>query len=102
MANLINIPSTVTPVKVYQTLLATSWDASNFYTLTGGVYADNVTATSTIDIFPASNATAAQLDVWGAAKIVGYSQDETGFILKALGDKPALDIPVTVILRGER
>ena len=50
MANLINIPSTVTPVKVYQTLLATSWDASNFYTLTGGGYADNVTATSTIDI----------------------------------------------------
>ena len=83
--------------KVNTTLNASNW-SNGTYTLSNAV----ITATCPVELLPRENGgvTADQFDALANAKIVGGAQAAGSIVLKALGDTPTIDIPVTVIIRG--
>lgn len=85
---------------VNATLSASSWQGSSApYTYTLSV--NGVTATSNQEILEALNITATQLEALQAANIVDGGQSANSITLKAFGEKPTIDIPIRVILRGD-
>ena len=85
--------------KVNLTLYASSWSTAKKYTIS---YAD-ITATSAVELLPRENngITQAQLEALSGAMIVGGTQAAGSIQLVALGDKPTIDIPVTLIIRRD-
>lgn len=63
---------------------------------------NGVTATSNQDITPAPTITLEQLEAGSGAKIIYYSQDTNKIVLKALGEKPTVNIPISVYMRGNK
>lgn len=85
---------------VNATLSASSWQGSSApYTYTLSV--SGVTATSNQEILEALNITATQLEALQGANIVDGGQSANSITLKAFGEKPTIDIPIRVILRGD-
>ena len=85
--------------KVNLTLYASSWSTAKKYTVSNA----NITATSAVELLPRENngITQAQLEALSGAMIVGGTQAAGSIQLVALGDKPTMDIPVTLIIRGD-
>lgn len=85
---------------VTATLLAARWTggaAPYSYTLT----VSGVTATSNQEVLPALNITVEQLESLQSANIQDGGQAANSMTLKAYGDKPAIDLPIRVIKRGD-
>ena len=84
--------------KVNITLTAANW-SNGTYTLSNAA----ITATCPVELLPRESGgiTADQFDALADAKIVGGAQAAGSIVLKALGDTPTIDIPVTVIIRGD-
>lgn len=85
--------------KVNTTLYASSWTTAKKYTVSNA----NITATSAVELLPRENngITQAQLEALSGAMIVGGTQAAGSIQLVALGDKPTIDIPVTIIIRRD-
>lgn len=85
--------------KVNLTLYASSWSTAKKYTVSNA----NITATSAVELLPRENngITQAQLEALSGAMIVGGTQAAGSIQLVALGDKPTMDIPVTLIIRRD-
>lgn len=85
--------------KVNLTLYASSWSTAKKYTVSNA----NITATSAVELLPRENngITQAQLEALSGAMIVGGTQAAGSIQLVALGDKPTIDIPVTIIIRRD-
>lgn len=85
--------------KVNLTLYASSWSTAKKYTVSNA----NITATSAVELLPRENngITQAQLEALSGAMIVGSTQAAGSIQLVALGDKPTIDIPVTLIIRRD-
>jgi hypothetical protein len=85
--------------KVNTTLSASGWSTAKKYTLSNS----NITATSAVELLPRENngITQAQLEALSGAMIVGGTQAAGSIQLVALGDKPTIDIPVTIIIRRD-
>lgn len=85
--------------KVNTTLYASSWSTEKKYTVSNA----NITATSAVELLPRENngITQAQLEALSGAMIVGGTQAAGSIQLVALGDKPTVDIPVTIIIRRD-
>ena len=85
--------------KVNTTLSASGWSTEKKYTLSNA----NITATSAVELLPRENngITQAQLEALSGAMIVGGTQAAGSIQLVALGDKPTIDIPVTLIIRRD-
>lgn len=85
--------------KVNTTLSASGWSAAKKYTVSNS----NITATSAVELLPRENngITQAQLEALSGAMIVGGTQAAGSIQLVALGDKPTVDIPVTIIIRRD-
>ena len=87
-------------VGVTATLSASSWSGDSApYTYTLAV--NGVTATSNQELLPALNITEEQLTALQAANIQDGGQAANSVTLKAFGDKPTIDIPIRVIVRGD-
>jgi len=86
---------------VTATLLATGWTGDNApYTYTLAV--TGVTATSNQELLPALDITTEQLAALQAANIQDGGQTDGSITLKAFGeDKPTIDLPIRIILRGD-
>lgn len=85
---------------VTATLLAASWTgASTPYTYTLAV--TGVTANSNQELLPALNITSEQLTALQAANIQDGGQAANSVTLTAFGDKPTIDLPIRVIVRGD-
>ena len=86
--------------KTYQmTMAAAGWtgDAAPYSI---DLTVEGVTATNNVDIIPQAS-TEDQIDAWlGLGYMLG-SQTEGKVTIKSWGDKPAVDIPITVIVRGD-
>ncbi|MDL2274494.1 hypothetical protein LJC34_08180 [Oscillospiraceae bacterium OttesenSCG-928-G22] len=95
------IPAALLPVSmVSTTLAAASWSGSAApYAYTLAVA--GVTATSTNEVLPPLNPTAAQLEALQAANLQDGGQSAGQMILKAYGEKPTVNLPVRVIVRRE-
>lgn len=82
------------------TLSASSWTGDSApYTYTLSV--NGVTTTSNQELLPAVNITEEQLTALQSANIQDGGQSADTIILKAFGDKPTIDLPIRVILRGD-
>lgn len=89
-----------TSTTVNTTLLAANWvgDVAPYtYTLT----VDGVTAFSNQEIIPAANITWDQLIGLQGTNMIDGGQSVNTIILKATKNKPTVDIPIRVILRGD-
>ena len=85
---------------VNKTLLATSWTGSEApYSYTLSV--SGVTATSVQEIFPTTDITSAQLSALQNANIQDGGQTTDSITLKAWVTKPLIDLPISVMLRGD-
>ena len=85
--------------KVNTTLSASGWSTEKKYTISNA----NITATSAVELLPRENngITQAQMEALSGAMIVGGAQAAGSIQLVALGDKPTVDIPVTLIIRRD-
>lgn len=85
--------------KVNTTLSASGWSTEKKYTVSDA----NITATSAVELLPRENngITQAQMEALSGAMIVGGTQAAGSIQLVALGDKPTMDIPVTLIIRRD-
>lgn len=85
--------------KVNTTLSASGWSTEKKYTVSNA----NITPTSAVELLPRENngITQAQMEALSGAMIVGGTQAAGSIQLVALGDKPTIDIPVTLIIRRD-
>ena len=82
------------------TLSASSWSGSSApYTYTLSV--SGVTATNVNEINFSSSATDAQVEAYQNAMLKDGGQSSGKITLKATGDKPTVDIPITIIVRHD-
>lgn len=82
------------------TLLASGWTGSTVpYTYTLSL--TGVTVTSMNEIMLTTSATQAQVEAMQAANITDGGQAANSITLKAWGDKPTIDIPIRVVIRGD-
>ena len=81
------------------TLSASGWSTEKKYTVSNA----NIKATSAVELLPRENngITQAQMEALSGAMIVGGTQAAGSIQLVALGDKPTIDIPVTLIVRRD-
>ena len=85
---------------VTATLLAASWTGSSApYTYTLAV--TGVTANSNQELLPALTITEEQLTALQAANIQDGGQAANSVTLTAFGDKPTINLPIRVIVRGD-
>ena len=85
---------------VNSTLFAGSWQGDSApYTYTLSI--PGVTTTSNQELLPALNITSEQLTALQASNIQDGGQLSDSIVLTAFGDKPTVDIPIRVILRGD-
>ena len=95
-----DVIETTKSTTVSATLSASSWSGDSApYTYTLAV--NGVTATSNQELLPALNITEEQLTALQAANIQDGGQAANSVTLKAFGDKPTIDIPIRVIVRGD-
>ena len=83
------------------TLNSSSWSGSSApYSYT--VSNSNVTSTSkVVEIMPANGATNEQLQAYLSAGLCGGATGTNTITIKAFGKKPATNIPITIVVRGE-
>lgn len=82
------------------TLLASGWSGSSApYSFT--LSATGVTASNNVELVVPSSITVAQVEAYQSAAIVTGTQANGSITLKAYGEKPAIDLPITVIVRGD-
>lgn len=79
------------------TLTAASW-SNGSYTIRDSL----ITASSIQEIIPATNISADQYKALVKASIVATGQSAGSITIKAFGTTPTIDIPITVIFRGEK
>lgn len=80
-------------------LPATAWTGDSI-PFSISISVPGATSTNNIDIIPQAS-TDEQIDAWqGLGYMIG-TQSEDSITLKSWGDKPAVDIPITVIVRGD-
>lgn len=78
------------------TLTPSSWNGSIC-----DINNNAIKSTSVIELLPASSITKEQYEALAGAMIVGSTQRDGQIKLKALGEVPTVDIPVTFIVRGD-
>lgn len=82
------------------TLLSANWVGSSApYTYTLNV--TGVTTTNVVEILPQSGLTVAQSKEMSKASISTGTQSAGNIVLKAFGNKPTVDLPITIIVRGD-
>lgn len=93
------VDSVATGTTLSVTLASASWTgtaAPYTYTISNSA----ITATSTQEVSPATDITADQLTALQSANIIDGGQAAGSMTLKAFGEKPSVDIPVRIIVKG--
>lgn len=93
------VDSVATGTTLLVTLVSASWTgtaAPYTYTISNSA----ITATSTQELSPATDITADQLTALQNANIIDGGQAAGSMTLKAFGEKPSVDIPVRIIVKG--
>lgn len=96
-ANVSALQQTIKTTTKNITLTAASW-SNGSYTISDSL----ITASSIQEIIPATNISADQYKALVKASIVATGQSVGSITIKAFGTVPSIDIPITVIFRGEK
>lgn len=94
-------PLSVKSTEVSATLLASSWVGSSA-PFTYALTVNGVTTTSRQELLTSLAITTTENDALLNAKIVDNGQSANTINLKAFGTKPTIDIPLRIILRGDK
>ena len=90
------------PKTLNVTIPHTAWTGSKApYTATITVDALTGATTEYVEVFVPFEATAQQKTAWAEAGVASGDNKAKQLILEALGDKPGIDIPITLIVREE-
>lgn len=82
------------------TLLANNWVETEVpYTNT--ITVSGVTASNNVEIVTPSNITAEQVEAFQSALILNGTQTVDSITLNAWGEVPTIDLPITIIVRGD-
>lgn len=81
------------------TLQASSWSNGTYTIYDERIHVNNTQETTQV-LMPARGITEEQLEALVSASIIDYSQDEGIAVFKAMGDVPAINIPVRIQFRG--
>lgn len=82
------------------TILASGWSGSSApYSFT--LSATGVTASNNVELVVPPTITVAQVEAYQSAAIVTGTQANGSITLKAYGEKPKINLPITVIVRGD-
>lgn len=82
------------------TLASANWTGSAApFTLV--LSATGVTASNIVEVVPRGELTVEQMENMVKGLIIGTSQSSNSITLKAYGKKPSVDLPITVIVRGD-
>lgn len=87
--------------RVIQTLIAASGWTGEEPPFENRVSVAGVTKSSVVDVSLSSAATQGQAAAWMAGQLADGGQEADKAIIRAFGSKPEVDIPVTVIVRGD-
>lgn len=79
-------------------IYASKWTSDNRYTISNNKI---LRATQPIEMLPGKSITAEQLTTIQIANLVEHSQAVGSVTFKAMGEKPTIDIPVKLIVRGD-
>lgn len=96
-ANVSALQQTIKTTTKNITLTAASWSNVS-YTISDSL----ITASSIQEIIPATNISFDQYKALVKASIVATGQSVGSITIKAFGTVPSIDIPITVIFRGEK
>ena len=96
-ANVTALQQTIKTTTKNITLTAASW-SSGSYTISDSL----ITASSIQEIIPSQSITADQYKALVKASIVATGQTAGAITIKAFGTVPSINIPITVIFRGEK
>ena len=90
------------PKTLNVTIPLASWTGSSApYTATITVNALTGATTEYVEVFVPFEATTQQKTAWAEAGVASGDNKAKQLILEALGDKPGIDIPITLIVREE-
>lgn len=90
------------PKTLNVTIPRASWTGSSApYTATITVDALTGAETEYVEVFVPFEATTQQKTAWAEADVASGDNKAKQLILEALGDKPGIDIPITLIVREE-
>lgn len=87
--------------EVTATLSSASWAGASA-PFTYDLTVSGVTTTSNQEILPSTSITLTELEALQGANIIDAGQSTNTINLKAFGTKPTVDIPIRVILRGDK
>ena len=90
-------PVATKSVVVETTLEAANWSEALYVWSNSGI----VSANQVIEMSPGKTITLEQLEALQGANVIGTDQAVGSLTLKAFGDVPTVDIPVTFLLRGD-
>lgn len=96
----LDISTSKKSTKVDAIITATGWGGSAV-PYTYNLKVAGATATNVIEVISKSDITAEQVSAFMDAIITPAGQSAGNIALKAWGGKPAIDLPVTVIVRGD-
>ena len=68
---------------------------------TNSITIEGVTTNTDICILPSSTWTSDIIEVWGSAGILTGEQATNSITLKAYGEKPSIDIPISILIGDE-
>ena len=82
------------------TILSSGWvGEESLYSNT--LVIEGVTENTDICILPSSNWTTVEIEAWGNAGILTGEQTTNSITLKAFGEKPSIDIPISILIGDE-
>lgn len=82
------------------TLQSANW-AGNVAPYNYTLELEEATETNLIEIVPQLNPTLEQYETWAEAGIAGGKQSVGNITLLAYGDKPEIDLPIIILVRGD-
>lgn len=85
-------------IVAYGTIVASAWDGTSA-PYTYSYQHGSITETTVVEISPAPTITAAQLEAYQAANLVGGATGSMWAAVQAFGEKPTINIPILVVIR---
>lgn len=86
---------------VNATLLASNWTDNSDKTYSMTISVDAIDENTLIELTTSNDITTDQIKAYQKANILGVSQGKGTITLKAINSKPTIDLPITIIIRGD-
>lgn len=84
-----------------QTITSGSWTDAGTGLIQNTITVNGVSSSSKVEVMLSSSSTVEQKQAWMSAMIVSGKSGTNSITLEGLGDKPTVNIPMTILIRGD-